>query len=111
MRRALILLLLLPAAATAAPVRAPQPAPSLLGAPYLFRDGDGMARLVFRTDAPLPRRCDGPRRSLGTVDGAAEEAHCYTPAARFNARLGRRYRAVIAAQPDDSAAARRPLGC
>jgi hypothetical protein len=113
MRRALVLLLLIPASAAAAPARAPQPAPSLVGAPYLFRDANGMVRLVFRTDLALPRRYDGligggaiiaaRMASLGTVGGVDQEAHCYTAAARFHSRLGRRYHVLIAAQPSEPA--------
>ena len=107
MRKAIILLLVLPAAASAAPARAPQTAPSLVGSPYLFRGADGAVRLVFRTDAALPRRYDGligggavvagHVASLGTV-GVAKAAHCYTTAARFRTRLGRRYHVLIAAE-------------
>jgi hypothetical protein len=136
MRRAIIVLLLLPAAAAAAPARAPQTAPALTGTPYLFRGGDGMVRLVFRTDVALPRRYDGllgggaiiagHSASLGTVGRVGEEAHCYTAAARFPAHIGRRYRVLIAtdkgepapfdlrlvlrrARPGDARG--RPLGC
>jgi hypothetical protein len=135
MRRALVLLLLFPATAAATPARAPDPGLSLVGTPYLFR-GDGMVRLVFRTDSALERRYDGligggaiiasRQASLGVVDGAAQSAHCYTSAVRFRARVGRRYRVLIAAHPGEPAAfdlrlslrpqhpgdARgRPLGC
>ena len=108
MRPAIVLLLLLPATAAAAPARAPQAAPALVGTPYLFRSGDGMVRLVFRTDVALPRRYDGligggaiiagHTGSLGTVGGVDEQTHCYTAAARFRARIGRRYQVLIAAQ-------------
>jgi hypothetical protein len=136
MRRALLLLLLVPITATAAPVRAPATAPSLVGTPYLFRGGDGTVRLVFRTDAALSRRYDGliggdatiagHDASLGTVGGVDEETHCYTAAAHFTARFGHRYRVLIAAEPGDPAlfelrlslrrahagdARGRPLGC
>jgi hypothetical protein len=136
MRRALVLMLLLPATAAAAPVRAPQAEPQLAGAPYLFRDGSGTIRLVFRTDVPLARRYDGllgggaivagHEASLGTLRGDDADAHCYTAAARFRARPGRRYRVLIATAPGEPAAfelrltlrrsrpgdARgRPLGC
>jgi hypothetical protein len=85
---------------------------------------------VFRTDAPLQERFDGligggtiiagHSAPIGTVGG------CYTAAARFHSRIGRRYRVLIAAQPGEQAAfdlrltlrraragdARgRPLGC
>jgi hypothetical protein len=136
MRKAIVLLLLLPAAASAAPARAPQTEPSLVGSPYLFRGSDGAVRLVFRTDAALPRRYDGligggaiiagHMASLGTVGGVDEATHCYTAAARFRTRLGRRYRVLIAteqgrpapfdrrltlrrARPGDARG--RPLGC
>jgi hypothetical protein len=136
MRRAIILLLLLPAAAAAAPARAPQTAPTLVGAPYLFRGGEGTVRLVFRTDAALPRRYDGligggaiiagHMASLGTVGGVDEETHCYTAAAQFRAYVGRRYHVLIATQQGEPApfdlrlalrraragdARGRPLGC
>ena len=135
MRRALLLLLLFPATAAAAPARAPDPGLSLVGTPYLFRDG-GTVRLVFRTDSALERRYDGligggaiiasRQASLGVVDGAQESTHCYTAAVRFRARSGRRYHVLIAAHEGEPAAfdlrlalrrqragdARgRPLGC
>src|SRR5947207_10217116 len=110
MRRALLLLLLLPTGAAAAPARAPDPAPSLVGAPYLFRDGDGMVRLVSRTDVALARRYDGligggaiiagHTASLGTI---GDTAHCYTAAVRFSARPGRRYHVLIAIEPSEPA--------
>jgi hypothetical protein len=113
MRKAIILLLLLPASASAAPARAPQTTPSLVGTPSLFRAGDGAVRLVFRTDSALARRYDGligggaiiagHVASLGTVGGVDEETHCYTAAARFRARLGRRYRVLIATEPGQPA--------
>lgn len=136
MRKAIVLLLLLPAAASAAPARAPQTEPSLVGSPYLFRGGDGAVRLVFRTDAALPRRYDGligggaiiagHVASLGIVGGVDEEAHCYTAAARLRTRPGRRHHVLIAteqgrpapfdlrltlrrARPGDARG--RPLGC
>jgi hypothetical protein len=130
MRRALALLLLLPATAAAAPARAPETAPSLVGAPYLFRAAGNSVRLVFRTDTPLERRYDGligggaiiAARSapLGTV------GDCYTAAVTFRARLGHRYHVLIATEQSAPAAfdlrlklrrARlgdsrgRPLGC
>jgi hypothetical protein len=130
MRRAILLLLLLPATASAAPARAPEAEPSLVGTPYLFRSAGENVRLVFRTDVPLERRYDGligggaiiaaHMASIGTV------GDCYTAAVRFRARLGRRYYVVIATQRDEPApfelhlrlrAARpgdargRPLGC
>jgi hypothetical protein len=133
MRRAIVLLLLLPGTAAAAPARAPQTAPALSGAPYLFRAGDGALRLVFRTDQPLPRRYDGligggaiiaaHRAPLGVI---GDEPGCYTAAARLRARPGRRYRVLIAVQPGEPAtfdlrltlrraragdARGRPLGC
>jgi len=133
MRRAIVLLLLLPATAAAAPARAPQAAPALSGAPYLFRAGDGDVRLVFRTGDPLPRRYDGligggaiiaaHRAPLGVIgDGPG----CYTAAVRFRARVGRRYHVLIAVAPSEPAtfdlrltlrrardgdARGRPLGC
>jgi hypothetical protein len=135
MRRAFLLLLLLPATAAATPARAPDPGLSLVGTPYLFR-GDGMVRLVFRTDSALERRYDGligggaiiasRQASLGVLEGAAQSTHCYTSAVRFRAHIGRRYRVLIAAQQGEPAAfdlrvtlrqqragdARgRPLGC
>jgi hypothetical protein len=108
MRKAIVLLLLLPAAASAAPARAPETTPSLVGAPYLFRGADGTVRLAFRTDAALPRRYDGligggaiiagHLASLGTVGDVDEETHCYTAATRFRTRLGRRYHVLIATE-------------
>jgi hypothetical protein len=136
MRRPLLALaLLIPApAAVAAPSRAPDPGPSLAGAPYLFRDADRAVRLVFRTDRALPRRYDGligggaaiagRTASLGTA--GEDTAHCYTAAVRFRARLGRRYLVRIAFQTADPAPVElrialrraragdprgRPLGC
>jgi hypothetical protein len=115
MRRCLLVLplLLLAAPAGAAPPRAPDLSPGLVGSPYLFRDGDRMVRLVFRTDRVLPRRFDGligggatiagRGASLGTVGGTDEATHCYTAATRFRARLGRSYRVRIAVRPDDAA--------
>jgi hypothetical protein len=110
MRRAIALLLLLPATAAAAPARAPQAAPSLSGTPYLFRAGDGAVRLVFRTDGPLPRRYDGligggaiiaaRRAPLGVI---GDEAGCYTAAVRFRGRIGRSYRVLIAVQQGEPA--------
>src|SRR3954468_22254061 len=136
MRRAIIVLLLLPATAAAVPARAPQTAPVLTGTPYLFRGGDETVRLVFRTDVALPRRYDGligggaviagHVSSLGTVGGVDEQTHCYTAAVRFPARLGRRYHVLIATQQGEPApfdlrltlrrtragdAHGRPLGC
>jgi hypothetical protein len=115
MRRSILLLplLLIPAPASAAPARLPDPGPSLSGAPYLFRDAQHMVRLVFRTDRALARRYDGligddatiAGRSapLGTVDGRDETAHCYTAAVRFKVRTGRRYLVRIATGPGDPA--------
>jgi hypothetical protein len=136
MRRAIIVLLLLPATAAAAPARAPQPAPALDETPYLFRSVDGTIRLVFRTDVALPRRYDGligggaiiagHMASLGTVGDIDEQTHCYTAAARFPAHIGRRYHVLIATQQGEPApfdlrlalrraragdARGRPLGC
>jgi hypothetical protein len=136
MRRAIVVLLLLPAAAAAAPARAPQAPPALTGTPYLFRGRGETVRLVFRTDVALPRRYDGligsraiiagHTASLGTVGGVDEQTHCYTAAARFPARSGRRYHVLIATQQGEPApfdlrlalrrarpgdARGRPLGC
>ncbi|TML05353.1 MAG: hypothetical protein E6G41_10195 [Actinobacteria bacterium] len=107
MRRAILLLLLLPATATAAPARAPESEPSLVGTPYLFRSADDSVRLVFRTDTPLDRRYDGligggaiiagHTASIGTI------GECYTAAVRFASRLGRRYRVIIATQQGEPA--------
>jgi hypothetical protein len=130
MRRAILLLLLLPATVSAAPARAPQTEPSLVGTPYLFRTADAGVRLVFRTDAPLERRYDGLIGGGATIAGRPAPigtvGECYTAAARLASRLGRRYRVVIAtrqgepapfdlrlrlrrARPGDSRG--RPLGC
>jgi hypothetical protein len=133
MRRAIVLLLLLPATAAAAPARAPQAEPALVGTPYLFRDGDGAIRLVFRTDQPLPRRYDGligggaiiaaRRAPLGVI---GDEPGCYTAAVRSRGRIGRRYHVLVADAPGVPAtfdlrltlhraragdAGGRPLGC
>ena len=107
MRRAMLLLLALPATAAAAPARAPEATPSLVGRPYLFRTGDDGVRLVFRTDRPLERRYDGligggaiiagHAASLGTV------GECYTAVVRFRSRIGRRYRVLIATQQGEPA--------
>jgi hypothetical protein len=136
MRRAILLALLLPTTAFAAPARAPATAPALVGSPYLVRGGDGMVRLVFRTDVAMARRYDGligggasiagHVASLGAVGDVDEQTHCYTAAVRFRARMGRRYRVQIAGQPAEPAlfdlrpalrrarsgdARGRPLGC
>jgi hypothetical protein len=130
MRRALTILLLVPATAAAAPARAPVSEPQLVGTPYLVRSADATVRLVFRTDTPLERRYDGllgsgviiasHSASIGTT-GA-----CYTAAVRFQSRIGRRYRVLIATQQGEPAqfdlrlalrrarpgdARGRPLGC
>ena len=130
MRRAIVLMLLLPATAAAAPARAPDATPALDGSPYLFRNGDGLVRLVFRTDTPLQQRFDGligggtiiagHDAPIGTV------GDCYTAAVRFRSHIGRRYPVLIAAQPGEPAtfdprltlrrartgdARGRPLGC
>jgi hypothetical protein len=130
MRRAIVLLLLLPATAAAAPARAPDTEPALDGTPYLFRNADGLVRLVFRTDSPLPKRFDGTIGGgaiiAGHVAPIGTVGDCYTAAARFRARIGRRYHVLIATQESAPAAfdlrlalrrarpgdARgRPLGC
>ena len=108
MRRPIVLMLLLPATAAAAPVRAPDTGPALVGAPYLIRSADGMVRLVFRTDTPLAERYDGligggtilagHQAPIGTA------GDCYTSAASFRARAGRRYHVLIATQQGEPAA-------
>jgi len=130
MRRAILLMLLLPATAAAAPARAPDTEPALNGTPYLFRNGDGLVRVVFRTDAPLQQRFDGLIGGGTIIAGHAAPigtvGDCYTAAVRFRSRIGHRYRVLIATQPGEPAAfdlrltlrrartgdARgRPLGC
>ena len=125
-----LLLLLLPATAAAAPARAPDTGPAVVGAPYLVRSADGMVRLVFRTDAPLQERYDGLIGGGTIIAGhpapIGTAGDCYTSAARFRARVGRRYHVLIATQQGEPAAldlrptlrrarpgdARgRPLGC
>ena len=130
MRRAIVLMLLLPATAAAAPARAPMSEPALDGAPYLFRNGDGLVRLVFRTDTPLEQRFDGLIGG-GTIIAGHDAPigtvrDCYTAAVRFRSHIGRRYHVLIAAQPGEPAtfdlrltlrrarpgdARGRPLGC
>jgi hypothetical protein len=130
MRRALVLVLLLPATAAAAPARAPETGPSLVGTPYLVRNADDTVRLVFRTDTPLERRYDGLIGGGAIIAGHMASigivGECYTAAVRFPSRLGRRYHVIIATQqgepapfdlrlklrrarPGDSRG--RPLGC
>jgi hypothetical protein len=107
MRRAMALLLMLPATASAAPARAPQIEPALVGTPYLFRTADATVRLVFRTDMPLQERYDGLIGGGAIIAGHAAPigtvGECYTAAVRFHTRLGRRYRVVIAKQQGDPA--------
>jgi hypothetical protein len=107
MRRAIVLLLLLPATASAVPAGAPETSPSLVGAPYIVRSADGMVRLVFRTDAPLEQRYDGLIGGGASVAGHAASigtvGDCYTAALRFPSRRGRRYHVSIATEQGDPA--------
>jgi hypothetical protein len=107
MRRAIVLMLLLPATAAAAPARAPDTEPALNGAPYLFRNADGLVRLVLRTDAPLQERFDGLIGGGAIIAGHAAPigtvADCYTAAVRFHSHIGRHYRVLIATLPGEPA--------
>lgn len=130
MRHAVALLLLLPATAAAAPARAPEAAPALVGAPYLVRSADGTVRLVFRTDVALQQRYDGLIGGGTIIAGhpapIGTAGDCYTSAVRFRSHLGRRYRVLIATQQGEPATfdlrltlrrarpgdrSGRPLGC